>query len=93
MLESGMMEGETGEVSITDMNPDVFRALLHFIYSDDLPEELQVLHLNLVHQANCLRNVCCTFCLLLIWRQMAGFHVKFTVSTVPFVSILLIAFQ
>jgi BTB/POZ domain len=42
MLESGMMEGETGEVSITDMNPDVFRALLHFIYSDDLPEELQV---------------------------------------------------
>ena len=42
MLESGMMEGETGEVSITDMNPDVFSALLHFIYSDDLPEELQV---------------------------------------------------
>lgn len=42
-----MMEGETGEVSITDMNPDVFRALLHFIYSDDLPEELQVLSLHL----------------------------------------------
>ena len=42
MLESGMTEGETGEVSITDMNPDVFRALLHFIYSDDLPEDLQV---------------------------------------------------
>lgn len=42
MLESGMMEGETGVVSVTDMQPDVFQALLHFIYSDDLPEDLQV---------------------------------------------------
>lgn len=42
MLASGMMEGETGVVTVTDMQPDVFRALMHFVYSDDLPEELQV---------------------------------------------------
>lgn len=48
-----MMEGETGEVSITDMNPDVFRALLHFIYSDDLPEELQVPPFTLQSMESC----------------------------------------
>lgn len=42
MLAAGMMEGETGVVTVSDMQPDVFRALMHFVYSDDLPEELQV---------------------------------------------------
>lgn len=42
MLAAGMMEGETGMVTVSDMQPDVFRALMHFVYSDDLPDELQV---------------------------------------------------
>lgn len=41
MLSSEMREGETGEVTITDMLPDVFRVLLYFIYADDLPAELR----------------------------------------------------
>jgi hypothetical protein len=40
MLASGMQEGETGVVSIHDMQPDVFRALLYFIYTDELPDML-----------------------------------------------------
>ena len=36
-----MREGETGEVTINSMLPDVFKVLLHFIYSDDLPEDLR----------------------------------------------------
>ena len=42
MLGAGMQEGETGVITISDLAPDVFEALLYFIYTDGLPEHLQV---------------------------------------------------
>ena len=43
MLGAGMQEGETGVITISDMQPNVFEALLHFVYTDELPDDLQVL--------------------------------------------------
>lgn len=40
MLASGMQEGSTGVIPVSDVAPDVFDALLFFIYTDDLPEKL-----------------------------------------------------
>ncbi|KAJ1260311.1 hypothetical protein BS78_10G222800 [Paspalum vaginatum] len=34
----GMAEGSSGSVEIVDMEPAVFRAMLHFIYTDTAPE-------------------------------------------------------
>ena len=42
MLGAGMQEGETGVITISDMQPNVFEALLHFVYTDELPDDLQV---------------------------------------------------
>jgi hypothetical protein len=41
MLASGMQEGETGIITISDVQHNVFEALLYFIYTDELPEHLQ----------------------------------------------------
>lgn len=38
MLSSPMKEGEGGVVSIMDVEPFVFKSLLHFIYSDEIAE-------------------------------------------------------
>ena len=41
MLGAGMQEGATGVITIHDLPPRVFEALLFFIYTDALPEALQ----------------------------------------------------
>eukprot|EP00887_Chlorella_sp_A99_P004903 scaffold4.g4903.t1 len=41
LLTGPMREGQGGPVGIQDVKPQVFRALLHFAYTDSLPEELQ----------------------------------------------------
>lgn len=37
-LHGQMREGTERRVFVEDMRPDVFKALLHFVYTDDLPE-------------------------------------------------------
>ncbi len=39
MLNGPMREGAEGEVTVQDVEPHVFRVLLHFVYSDALPQE------------------------------------------------------
>mmetsp|Transcript_18571 Transcript_18571/g.52184 ORF Transcript_18571/g.52184 Transcript_18571/m.52184 type:complete len:542 (+) Transcript_18571:102-1727(+) len=39
LLTSPMREGQEGRVKIMDIKAPVFRALLHFVYTDSLPEE------------------------------------------------------
>ncbi|KAF5834295.1 hypothetical protein DUNSADRAFT_9118 [Dunaliella salina] len=39
LLTSPMREGQEGRVKIVDIKAPVFRALLHFVYTDSLPEE------------------------------------------------------
>ena len=39
LLTSPMKEGQEGRVCIQDIKAPVFRALLHYVYSDTLPEE------------------------------------------------------
>jgi hypothetical protein len=41
MIQSGMREFSEGTATIKEMHAPVFRALLHFVYSDTLPEELE----------------------------------------------------
>ncbi|CAL8465476.1 g5012 [Coccomyxa elongata] len=41
LLNSEMREGVEGVVTIEDVRGPVFRALLHFVYTDCLPEELE----------------------------------------------------
>jgi speckle-type POZ protein len=41
MLESNMAEAQQGRYVVRDINAEVFKALLHFIYTDALPEELE----------------------------------------------------
>lgn len=41
MMESGMREFTEGSVDIKEMHAPVFRVLLHFVYSDALPEDLE----------------------------------------------------
>jgi len=50
LLSSGMREAEKGEVSIQDVRPAVFKALLHFVYADSLPDEHEGPNLD-VHMA------------------------------------------
>ena len=38
LLNSGMREGAEGVVVVGDVRAPVFRALLHFTYTDALPE-------------------------------------------------------
>ena len=39
LLNAPMREGQEGRVEIADMKAPVFRVLLHFVYTDVLPEE------------------------------------------------------
>ena len=41
MIQSGMREFAEGTATIKEMHAPVFRALLHFVYSDTLPEDLE----------------------------------------------------
>lgn len=41
LLGGGMREGKENEVEIQDVRAPVFRALLHFAYTDALPEVLR----------------------------------------------------
>lgn len=38
LLKSGMREGAEGVVKLEDVRAPVFRALLHFVYTDALPQ-------------------------------------------------------
>lgn len=38
LLNSGMREGAEGLVKLEDVRAPVFRALLHFVYTDALPQ-------------------------------------------------------
>lgn len=38
MLNSGMREGSEGVVAVEGVRAPVFKALLHFVYTDSLPE-------------------------------------------------------
>lgn len=40
MLNGSMREASEGRIPIHDIKAPVFRALLHFAYTDSLPEEL-----------------------------------------------------
>ncbi len=45
LLGGGMREGKEDQVEIQDVRAPVFRALLHFAYTDALPEaRTQLLH-------------------------------------------------
>lgn len=39
LLNSPMREGQDGRVEIEDMKAAVFRVMLHYVYTDSLPEE------------------------------------------------------
>jgi hypothetical protein len=41
LLNAPMREGQEGRVTLHDVRAPVVRALLHFVYTDSLPEELQ----------------------------------------------------
>lgn len=41
MLGGDMREASEGVVTISDIEPPVFRALLHFLYADALPADLR----------------------------------------------------
>jgi speckle-type POZ protein len=41
LLNAPMREGQEGRVVLRDVRAPVVRALLHFVYSDSLPDELQ----------------------------------------------------
>lgn len=41
LLSSNMRDSQEGFSTIEDIQPDVFRALLTYVYTDKLPEELQ----------------------------------------------------
>ncbi len=38
LLDAPMREGKEGVVTIQDVRAPVFRTLLHFVYTDSLPE-------------------------------------------------------
>jgi len=38
MFDSKMTEAQTSEINVTDVSPEVFKEMLHFIYSEYLPE-------------------------------------------------------
>jgi len=40
MFESGMRESVNGEVEVTDVDPDVFRGMLGYVYGDCIPKNL-----------------------------------------------------
>lgn len=42
MLNSGMREGSEGIVAVEGVRAPVFKALLHFVYTDSLPEVISV---------------------------------------------------
>eukprot|EP00798_Chlamydomonas_sp_ICE-L_P005005 gene5005-34789_t len=45
LLSSDMREGHEGRVVVQDIKASVFRVMLHFVYSDSLPEEHEGLNL------------------------------------------------
>ena len=52
MFDSDVQENSTNQVKVPDVEPDVFRAMLHYLYSDTLPENFAEVSLGLLVAAD-----------------------------------------